>query len=119
MIRMAYSSEVLGILMDQAGYQLRSGGDDRVQLVANMAISERRANWFEEFVAAIAAESGRPEADIRSSILRWAYITDATKYVQLGAPENIVILPDLDLEQQSSTPQSVVGESGGQPARGA
>lgn len=102
MIRMAYTSEVRRILTTQAGLSLRSGGDDRVQLVANVAINERLTNWFELFVAAMATESDTPESQVRSDVLRWASLTDALKYVQLGCPENLVILPDVSPEETAT-----------------
>jgi hypothetical protein len=94
MIRMAYTSEVRHILARKAGVQFAAGGHSRVQLVANTAINARRADWFDQFVRAISAETGKDSGAVVSLISRWAFVTDALKYVQLGSPENIVILPE-------------------------
>ncbi len=98
MIRMTYVSEVRGILERQAGIQFPSGSHDRIQLVANTAINERRIDWFERFVKAVAIEVGRSETQVRVDIARWAALTDALKYVQLGSPENIVIVSEADTQ---------------------
>ena len=98
MIRMTYVSEVRGILERQAGIQFPSGSHDRIQLVANTAINERRIDWFERFVKAVAIEVGRSETQVRVDISRWAALTDALKYVQLGSPENIVIVSEADTQ---------------------
>lgn len=99
MIRMAYTSEVRHLLTTRAGLRLAAGAHDRVQLVANIAINARRADWFDCFVGAISVEAGEPVEQIRSMVERWASITDALKYVQLGSPENIVILPEAGVDE--------------------
>jgi hypothetical protein len=93
MIRMAYTTEVRRILTGQAGWVLRPGGEDRVQYAANMAINNRASDWFDRFVSAMAVEAERKEPEVRAAIARWASLTDSLKYVQLGSPENIVIVP--------------------------
>jgi hypothetical protein len=102
MIRMSYSSEVRRVLTRQAGLRLRQGGHERAQLVANTAINDRQTDWFEQFVAVMARESDSSGPQIMNAILRWASLTDALKYVQLGSPENIVILPDASPEDMQS-----------------
>lgn len=99
MIRMTYVSEVRRTLERQAGILFPHGSHERIQFIANTAISERRINWFEHFVEAMAHELGRSETQIREDIARWASLTDALKYVQLGSPENIVILSDADSQE--------------------
>jgi hypothetical protein len=107
MIRMAYTAEVRHLLTERGGLRIRDGGHDRVQLVANTAINARRADWFDCFIGAIAVETTSAVHDIRGLVSRWASITDALKYVQLGSPENIVILPETGAaEMQKAAPQS-------------
>jgi len=95
MIRMSYTSEVRRVLTQQAGLRFPHGGHERTQFVANTAINERQTDWFEQFAVAIAREVGRSKSQTMNDIVRWASLTDALKYVQLGSPENIVILPDV------------------------
>jgi hypothetical protein len=71
-------------------------------LIANTAINNRQPDWFEQFVGALAEESGVNEAQMLALIARWGSLTDALKYVQLGSPENIVILPDLTAQEIES-----------------
>ena len=112
MIRMAYTAEVRHILAARAGLRFRDGGHDRVQLVANTAINARRADWFDCFIGAIAVETSSGVDDIRGLVSRWASITDALKYVQLGSPENIVILPEAGAaEMHKAALQSQGGEA--------
>lgn len=99
MTRMAYTAEVRHLLTGRAGLRLRDGGHDRVQMVANTAINARRADWFDCFIGAISVETSIAVEDIRGLISRWASITDALKYVQLGSPENIVIWPEAGAEE--------------------
>jgi hypothetical protein len=102
MIRMAYASEVRHILDARAGVRFAAGGHSRVQLVANTAINARRADWFKLFVRAISTETGVDSDSILRLISRWAFVTDALKYVQLGSPENIVILPEDEIRKATS-----------------
>jgi hypothetical protein len=68
-------------------------------MVANTAINARRADWFDCFIGAISVETSISVEDIHGLVSRWASITDALKYVQLGSPENIVILPEAGAEE--------------------
>jgi hypothetical protein len=110
MIRMAYTSEVRRILTTQAGWRLKPGGSDRVQFIANTAINNRRSDWFEQFVSAMATESEKKEVEVRVAILRWAALTDSLKYVQLGSPENIVIVRDMVPKEGVLTEQTTGAE---------
>jgi hypothetical protein len=101
MIRMSFTSEVRHLLTRQAGVRLRQGGHDRVQLTANTTINSRRPDWFEQFVEAIESESGIESSNIRALIARWGSITDSLKYLQLGSPENIVIVGEPTPEELS------------------
>jgi hypothetical protein len=68
-------------------------------MVSNTAINARRADWFDCFIGAISVETSISVEDIHGLVSRWASITDALKYVQLGSPENIVILPEAGAEE--------------------
>jgi hypothetical protein len=55
---MAYTTEVRHLLATRAGMNLDDGGHDRVQLIANVAINARQADWHECFVGALSDETG-------------------------------------------------------------
>jgi hypothetical protein len=92
MLRMRHASEVVSLLKRRAGLQLDDTEAEAVQFAANTAINGREANWYESFLAKLSEFSGWSLDKLRFEVGRWAGLTDAMKYVQLGNPERIVIV---------------------------
>ena len=57
-------------------------------------ISQGDPLWFESLLGNIERDSKRPRAEIDSFIDRFHQIPDSLRYVQLGSPEQIVIVSD-------------------------
>jgi hypothetical protein len=95
MLRMTHTIEVL--LQLEALRRVTVSEEQRwaVQLAANEAINSRDAMWHERFLSALARASGIAVDGLRGEIERYVGLTDAMKYVQLGCPENIVIISQL------------------------
>lgn len=96
MLRMTYTSEVTRLLTRHAGVSLAAEASQRVQIAANIAINARRSNWYELYLSELAKESGKELDELKGLARMWASMTDSQKYVQLGAPENIVIESEMD-----------------------
>ncbi len=94
MLRMSYAYEVLRALADSARLPISESRIREIQLRANNTINARQSNWHEVLVADIAAETMLSVKDVEQKIGQWAGLTDALKYVQLGSPENIVIVKE-------------------------
>ena len=91
MLRMSYTSEITRLLIKYEKVSISEEARNRVQLAANTAINDRQSDWFETYVMVFANESNTEVEKLRNMVMRWASLTDAQKYVQLGSPENVVI----------------------------
>ena len=92
MLRMSYAYEVLRALADFARVPLSESQIQAIQLRANNTINARKASWHEVLVADIAEATMLPVKDVERKIAQWAGLTDSLKYLQLGSPENIIIV---------------------------
>lgn len=92
MLRMMHVTEVLGALRKNAGPAYQGISFDPVQLRANSAINQGKPNWHKEFLDELSLLVKIPIENITQDIEKWAAMTDSMKYVQLGNPENIVIV---------------------------
>lgn len=99
MIYMSYATEVMRILQHYSIVSLTDDELGAVQMVVNNAVSKRNPNWLEEFISALARIGGVDQDWVKEKIEKFAFITDSLKYVQLGSPENIIILGDKDYDQ--------------------
>jgi len=108
MLRMSHSLEVLRQVNRLARLGLTRKQMDEVQLCANESINARHAGWYEVFIEKLAELSGRSRTRIVDDIGRWAGLTDAMKYIQLGNPESIVIVDELPEETFTKYVRSVV-----------
>ncbi len=92
MLRMVHMTEVLQKLCKHAGLGITQAERDSVQWIANVAINNRRANWYEASLNRLSEVSGRSVGWLENEIQRWAGLTDAMKYVHLGNPESVIIV---------------------------
>lgn len=92
MLRMSYAYEVLRALADLARIPLSETDIRRIQLEANVAINARRADWHDVLMRAIADATTIPVDELAQKASQWAGLTDSLKYVQLGSPENVIIV---------------------------
>jgi hypothetical protein len=109
MLRMTYVVEATRRLVRFAGYALDGTARENVQFASTNAISARSARWHDAFVDAISSEVGVDESTVRRDLDRWCAFMDTHKYVQLGSPENVMIisggLPDaVETLRRSSEP---------------
>ena len=64
----------------------------RAQYAANKAINSRQDSWFDLFLEAYSDCTGVPVQKLRELISSFAAMTESMKYIQLGSPENILIV---------------------------
>ena len=94
MLRMSYTTEVTRLLVECGEIDLSEAARDRILLVANHAINMRHGRWFDLYMDALEKESGQRRRELVKTVSRVASMVDAIKYVQLGNPEDIVIVDD-------------------------
>jgi hypothetical protein len=88
--RRQYCTEVIFVL-NSVGFRINGAAAQRIMTEAGLLIDGGEPAWMTPFIGMLATASERSEADVRAAILRYAYITDALAYVQLGNPERLVI----------------------------
>ncbi len=94
MLRMTYVTEVTRLLIKHKQVSIGKDAISRVQLAANTKINNGSGDWYDVYLESLSKESGIQVDDLRSLVTRWASLTDALKYIQLGSPENIIITSD-------------------------
>ena len=93
MLRMSYVTDVLTGLRRAGWTELSEKWRRDVQRQSNDLINYLHPEWFEETLKIIADASKRSLEDVKSAHLTEAYFGDSLHYVQLGNPEEIVIVP--------------------------
>jgi len=94
MLRMTHATEVMMLLKKNGGAAYRGLNFDDVQLVANREINARNPKWYDMYRKELSRLTQIPIESIDHDIGKWASMTDAMKYVQLGNPENVIILEE-------------------------
>jgi len=94
LMRMSYVTEVMDILEREGKVRLLRKDRDSVQMTANVSINQRQQTWHEKFVSAYAAKAGMTVDQVREYIDKWAGLPEAITYLQLGAPENVILLEE-------------------------
>jgi hypothetical protein len=94
MLRMSHTQEILRRLMTPTLMGLSLEDVTQIQLAANTAINVQRPDWYAVFEGAVARCVGRSIENIRAVISQHVGLTDAMKYVQLGSPEDVVIVQE-------------------------
>jgi len=106
MLRMSHVTEVMLALKKDAGPAYHYFDFEMPQFRANIAINQRRSNWYEEFLDELSRCTGKTTDELTHDIELWASMTDSMKYVQLGNPESIVIVeehPDEIFQREART----------------
>jgi hypothetical protein len=67
---------------------------NRVQMVANMTINGNDSNWFAQVMKALAEETKETEQQVKERWLDTCYFAETLRYVHLGVPEYIFVVPD-------------------------
>lgn len=91
MLRMSYTTEVIGALKKRGGGAYHAIDFDRVQFNANIAINNRQADWFHHVIGDISEQTKLPSPSIQRDIGRWAAMVDSMKYVQIGNSHSTVM----------------------------
>lgn len=91
MLRMTYATEISIKFLRKTKCKISIDEINWLQLKANEDINSLNNNWHENIVTRLAGLAGMPQADVLKIIDTWGMV-DALKYVQLGAPENIIIV---------------------------
>jgi hypothetical protein len=91
---MTHATEVMMLLKKNGGAAYRGLNFDDAQLVANREINARNPKWYDMYRKELSRLTQIPIESIDHDIGKWASMTDAMKYVQLGNPENVIILEE-------------------------
>lgn len=92
MLRMSYVTDMLRKFEQIHGmpfFQL-----NRVQMVANMTINGNDPAWFDQVLKALAQETRETEQQVKDRWLDTCYFAETLRYVHLGSPEHIYVVPD-------------------------
>lgn len=92
MLRMTHVSDVLHTIDRHGGVKLKQDDFQAIQLKANMLINARSPDWYERFLEAYAHRTEQTTDQIKTRIALWSGLTESMKYVQLGSPENLIIV---------------------------
>ena len=92
MLRMSYVTDVLRTMKDRL--DLTDNTYRTVHTRANTAINMFRPDWFRSLLDDIARATATDVPTIRDLWLRSCYFTDTLRYVHLGVPEHMFVVPD-------------------------
>jgi hypothetical protein len=92
MLRMSYVTDILRKFEQIHGMPFFHL--DRVQMVANMAIIGNDPAWFDKVINALAMETKETEQQVKERWLDTCYFAETLRYVHLGNPEHIYVVPD-------------------------
>lgn len=94
MIRMSHITDTLGMLETNMADVYRGYDYEEVQIASNMAINNRNPHWHEIFIDELSSKVNRCRGRVLADVERWSGFTESLKYIQLGNPENIIIVDD-------------------------
>jgi hypothetical protein len=92
MLRMSYITDILRKfeqIHDMPFFQL-----NQMQVVANVTINRNDPNWFDQVITALAEKTKETEQQVRARWLDTCYFSETLRYVHLGIPEHIFVVPD-------------------------
>ncbi len=92
MLRMSYVTDMLRKFEQIHG--MPSFHLSRVQMVANMTINGNEPVWFDKVIEALAMETQETEQEVKERWLDTCYFAETLRYVHLGSPEHIYVVPD-------------------------
>ena len=92
MLRMSYVTDMLRKfeqLHHMPFFQLNP-----VQMVANLTINGNDPTWFEKVLEALSEHTNESEQQVKERWLDTCYFAETLRYVHLGVPEHIYVVPD-------------------------
>ncbi len=92
MLRMSYVTDILRKF--EQLHELPQFHLSPVQMVANMAINTNDFCWFEATMRSLAEHTNESEEQVRERWLDTCYFTETLRYVHLGIPEHIFVVPE-------------------------
>ncbi len=92
MLRMSYITDVLAALQKAGWKQLTPQRTKVIQLAANDFINYLHPEWFEKVLELIADVTGIGLDEVKEAHLNKAYFVETLHYVQLGNPEEIMVM---------------------------
>jgi hypothetical protein len=92
MLRMSYVTDVVRKFEQIHGMPLFHL--NQVQMVANVTINGNDSNWFAQVMKALAEETKETEQQVKERWLDTCYFAETLRYVHLGVPEHIFVVPD-------------------------
>jgi len=92
MMKMSYVTDVMRSMLLRNITQHQFSED---HLALNVAINSERPSdeWWHQLVSRTAYRLSREEAEVASAIRDRHYFTETCKYVMLGAPEHLIVIP--------------------------
>jgi hypothetical protein len=92
--RMIYITELLHNMYDRQFINITDDQYLRLTSKSNDYINRFDPHWFERIISEIENETGISNAEIYEFLSSWHQLPDCLKYIQLGNPENIIIVSD-------------------------
>jgi CHAT domain len=92
MLRMSYVTDMVRKFEQIHG--MPSFHLNPVQMVANMTINGNDPTWFNQVLKALAKETKETEQQVKERWLDTCYFAETLRYVHLGSPEHIYVVPD-------------------------
>jgi hypothetical protein len=96
MLRMSYVTDVLRALGDS--YPISEELHRSVHAEANIMINSFKPDWFDRFLSTLSDALTVSEPDLRRTWLRTAYFTETLRYVHLGQPEHLFVVPQASVD---------------------
>ena len=96
MLRMSYATDVLDAMKRHfaLGEQTINHLYKTVQFRANLDINDFRGDWFDRVITGIARELGCQDSEVRAAWQKRCYFSETMRYVHLGQPEHIFVVPE-------------------------
>ncbi len=90
--RMSYVTESMHLLIKEGGLNLNKDAQLRISYQSNYLINSEHPNWYENILELIAEESHKTVDEIKELISKYAQFPESMKYIQMGNPEQILII---------------------------
>jgi hypothetical protein len=99
MLRMSYVTDVLRALQEQL--RIPPETVRALHVAANQAINTFQRDWFDGLLGGIATAMSTDLENVRALWRRSCYFTDSLRYVHLGTPEHMFVVPDDDGDEET------------------
>jgi hypothetical protein len=97
-LRMAYCTELVFAMSEKNFLSLTDHSFHNLIAESNGLISANEPSWFDILLANIEKQSNKSREEIEKFVQRFHQLPDALRYVQLGNPEQIVVVSDRMVE---------------------